>query len=201
MHINVYKGPSWREKPSNDIDQYHIRRFIKWLVNLVRLASSCLFSFLSSFHVRSMKLSPAGKLPTPRSLRIVKMSLHKCNQTLLFWESRFRGSTLKSLRTVKMSLHKCNKTLLCWRIKVSLRFTNGVKVCCLISKLSTEAGAIGVLGQNVAWRVELDCGHVKGNVIHLNQGMGECRVTRQSECNRDSVGKPLAEVCQASHVW
>ena len=111
------------------------------LVSFFFFLSSFVFSFLSLSHIRLMKLSLVGK-----------------------------GPTLKSLRIAKMSLHKCNQTLLCWRIKVSSRFTNGVKLWYIFwysmlsyyTELSTEAEAGGVLGQKLVWHVELDCRHVKG---------------------------------------
>ena len=110
------------------------------LVSFFFFLSSFVFSFLSLSHIRLMKLSLVGK-----------------------------GPTLKSLRIAKMSLHKCNQTLLCWRIKVSSRFTNGVKLWYIFwySMLSYYRAVDGGWGRwgpwsKISWHVELDCRHVKG---------------------------------------
>ena len=102
------------------------------LVSFFFFLSSFVFSFLSLSHIRLMKLSLVGK-----------------------------GPTLKSLRIAKMSLHKCNQTLLCWRIKVSSRFTNGVKLWYIFwySMLSYYRAVDGGWGRWGPWsKISLTCG-------------------------------------------
>ena len=44
-----------------------------------------------------------------------------------------------------------------------------------------EAGASGVTGQNAAWLVDLECGHVSESVSHPNLSMVASRATRLKE--------------------
>ena len=44
-----------------------------------------------------------------------------------------------------------------------------------------EAGASGVTGQNAAWLVDLECGHVNESATHPNLRMAASRATRLKE--------------------